>query len=181
MPMNRRRCSVDAAKSASAEISTGSKKDTRAAAPQSPSTTAMVRRGFSPLRLSGTAAAKQAHRFPNSPWNRSLNRSPSIQGSHQGRLPRPAVTWTGIRTTRASRFQARKYQLDPRAMEAARNRFAASRTRLDRFSNIPGPSQARNSAYQANTVAVSPAVGPCHRNPSTSRRQNPRVRTRKSR
>ena len=88
------------------------------------------------------------------------------------------MTWTGIKTIRASRFQARKYQLDPRAMVAARNRFAASSARLDPFSNIPGPIQARTRAYQANTVAVSPAQGPCQRKPSTSRRQKARVKPR---
>ena len=141
----------------------------------------MVRLGFSSVRLSGTAAAKQAHRFPNSPWNSSLSRSISIHGSHQGRLARPAIAWTGISTIRASRFQQRKYQLDPKAIVVAKNRFASSSARLDRLSKTFGPVQASVSAYHANTVAVSPAEGPCHRKPSTSRRQNPRVMARNSR
>ena len=173
--------SSDAAKRASAEISTGSRMDTRAAAPQSPSTTARVRLGLPPSLLSGTAAAKHAHRSPNSPRNSSLKRSPSIRGSHQGRLARPAMAWTGISTSRASRSQQRKYGSEPRAMVAARNRIAASRTRLDRLAKAFGPIQARISAYQANTAAVSPAQGPCQRKPSTRRRQKPSVRTSRSR
>ena len=47
------------------------------------------------------------------------------------------MAWTGSRASRASRFHARKYQLDPRASVAARARFTASRTRLSQvFSRV---------------------------------------------
>ena len=177
-----RRSSVTAANSASAEASTGTSSATSSAAPKHPRTTGTTRREtrlFSP----GARAAGTAPRCPNRPRSRSQNRSHSMAGRHQGSRtpPERARAWTGSSTSRAIRFQSRKYQLEPRASVTARNRLNSSRARLERTISGVGPVMYSTRAYQANTAAVRPAVGPCHSRVSANSTQNTAVNSSTSR
>lgn len=175
------RSAVAAANSASAEVRTGTRNPSRTRAQMAPAATGRSFRRS--CALPAEAAAGAAPRRPNRPHSSRHSRSHSMAGRHQGSraAPESARAWTGSSTSRASRFQSRKYQLEPRAGVTARNRLNSSRTRLERMDSGAVPVQARIRAYQANTAAVSPAVGPCQNRVSTSRTQNAAVNSRNRR
>ena len=88
---------------------------------------------------------------------------------------------TGSSTSSASMFQIRKAQLELRARVTESSRFSAATHRLSGREKAAGPRYPSKRRYQANTAAVSPAVGPYQRNVSARSTQKHAVIGRNSR